>query len=190
MDRTLITKTGNANGNSGTVDDIEVVAHAMVSIGLPVKSPSLVYDPPHIFLMIPELVMVPRMLWSTIVYLEQGSSKVSTVNNSTYNVTQPTKQSPILSNTVTTDKSSYGIGDAIVISGTVKLPIAGTPVVILILDPNNLLLQSERIFVSSDGRFQTIITTTDIWKQSGTYTVWAQYGLSNERAQTTFYFES
>jgi flagellar hook assembly protein FlgD len=126
-----------------------------------------------------------------IVYLEQGSSRVSTVDGSTYNATQPIKQSPVLSNIVTTDKSSYEMGDAITISGAVKSPVAGTSVIILILDPNDLLLQSERIFISSDGLFQTTVTATPaIWKQSGTYTIWTQYGSSNERAQTTFNFAS
>jgi hypothetical protein len=135
--------------------------------------------------------VVIAVIFGATIYLEQDSSKVSVVNNSTYNTTQSDKQSPILSNMVVTDKFSYMMGDAIIISGTVKSIVAGTPVMILILDPNNLLLQSEKIFVSSDGRFQTTVTTTPaIWKQSGTYSIWAQYGLPNERAQTTFHFES
>ncbi len=125
----------------------------------------------------------------TITYLEQGESKITVVNNSISNVTQSTNQAPISSITVSTDKSSYGMGDAIVISGAVKSPVADTPVTILILDPNNLLLQAERISVSPDGRFQTTITTTPaIWKLGGTYVVSTQYGSSNVKAQTTFYF--
>ncbi|MGB6463905.1 MAG: hypothetical protein WA799_04660 [Nitrosotalea sp.] len=124
-----------------------------------------------------------------IIYLEQGESKVTVVNNSISNVTQSANQAPISSITVSTDKSSYGMGDAIVISGAVKSPVAGTPVTILILDPNNLLLQAERISVSPDGSFQTTITTTpSIWKLGGTYVISTQYGSSNVKAQTTFYF--
>jgi hypothetical protein len=136
-----------------------------------------------------------------IMYLEQGESKVTTVNNSTpnvivvnnsaSNVIQSTNQSTATSITVVTDKPSYSMGDAIVISGDVKSPVAGTPVTILILDPNNLLLQAERISVSPDGSFQTTITTTPaIWKLGGTYAVSTQYGSSNVKAQTTFYFVS
>jgi hypothetical protein len=59
----------------------------------------------------------------------------------------------------------------------------------LILDPNNLLLTAERIPVSSDGSYQTtIMTTPSIWKLVGTYAVSVQYGTSNVKAQTTFYF--
>jgi hypothetical protein len=128
---------------------------------------------------------------AAIIYLEQSESKVPTVNIPISNVTQTTNQAPTSSITVATDKSSYSMGDAIVISGAVKSPVAGTPVTILILDPNNLLLQAERISVSSDGSFQTtIMTTPSIWKLSGTYAVSAQYSISNVKAQTTFDFAS
>jgi hypothetical protein len=94
-----------------------------------------------------------------------------------------------LSITVATDKSSYSRGDVIVISGAVKSPVGGTPLTILILDPNNLLLQAEQISVSPGGSFQDTITATpSIWKLSGTYTVSVQYGSSNIKGQTTFYF--
>jgi hypothetical protein len=127
-------------------------------------------------------------IMTTIIYLEQSEFKVTTVNNPISNVTQSTNQAPT-SITVATDKSSYSMGDAIVISGDVKSPIAGTPVTILILDPNNLLLQAERIPGSPDGSFQTTITTTPSnWKLGGTYAVSAQYGSSNVKSQTTFYF--
>lgn len=123
-----------------------------------------------------------------ITYFEQDGFKV-TVDNSTSNISQSTNQAPTTSITVTTDKSSYSMGDAIVISGDVKSPVAGTTVTILILDPNNLLLQAERISVSPHGSFQTTIMTTPfIWKLGGTYAVSAQYGSSNVKAQTTFYF--
>ncbi len=123
-----------------------------------------------------------------IPYFEQDGSKVP-VDNSTSNISQSTNQAPTTSITVSTDKSSYSMGDAIVISGDVKSPVAGTTVTILILDPNNLLLQAERISVSPDGNFQTTIMTTPfIWKLGGTYAVSAQYGSSNVKAQTTFYF--
>ncbi|NHI04390.1 hypothetical protein DYY67_1248 [Candidatus Nitrosotalea sp. TS] len=134
----------------------------------------------------------------TIMYLEQGESKVSIVNNSTSKATvvnstssviQSANQAPTPSITVTTDKPSYSMGDAIIISGIVKSPTAGTPVTILFLDPNNLLFQAERISVSQDGIFQTtIMTTPSIWKLGGTYAVSVQYGSSDVKAQKTFYF--
>ncbi|MDE1826729.1 MAG: hypothetical protein KGH83_03970 [Thaumarchaeota archaeon] len=135
---------------------------------------------------------------TTVMYLEQGKSEVALVNNSTSKATvvnstssaiQAASQAPTSSITVTTDKSSYSMGDTIIISGVVKSPTAGTPVTILFLDPNNLLFQAERISVSQDGIFQTTITTTpSIWKLGGTYTVSVQYGSSGVKAQKTFYF--
>jgi hypothetical protein len=124
---------------------------------------------------------------ATITYLEQGSKTI--VNNPTYNTTQSTNQIPASSITVSTDKPSYSMGDAIIISGVVKSPVAGTPITILILDPNNLLFQAERISSSPDGSFETtIMTTPAIWKLDGTYYISVQYGSSNVKAQTTFHF--
>ncbi len=129
------------------------------------------------------------IIMTAIIYLEREESRVTTVNNSTYNITQSTNQAPTSSIAVSTDKSSYSMGDAIVISGDVKSPVAGTSVTILILDPNNLLFQAERISVSPDGSFQTtIMTTPAIWKLGGTYVVSAQYGTSDIKTQTTFNF--
>jgi hypothetical protein len=138
---------------------------------------------------IPIIVGIAILIVSLItIYLEQDKSKITTVNISTTNVTQSSTQAPT-SITVTTDKSSYSMGDAVLISGTAKSPVAGTPVFILILDPNNLLLQTGRILVSPDGSFATtIMTTASIWKLGGTYTVSAQYGTSDVKARTTFYF--
>ncbi len=126
---------------------------------------------------------------TAVIYLEQGKATVTVVNNSTSNNIQSTNQTVNSSITVTTDKSSYNMGDSIVISGKVKPVIAGNPVTILILDPNNLLLQAERISVSPDGIFQTTITTTPYnWKLGGIYVVSVQYGSSDVKAQKTFYF--
>ena len=125
---------------------------------------------------------------AAIIFLEQGKSKVAVVNVSVINVTQSTSQAQTFI-TITTDKPSYSMGDAIVISGAVKSPVTGTPLFILILDPNNLLLQSERILVSPNGTFHTtIMTTPSIWKLDGTYAASVIYGTTNVKAQTTFYF--
>lgn len=122
------------------------------------------------------------------IYLEQGRSNVATVDVPIANVTQPASHAPSYI-TVTTDKPSYSMGDAISISGNVRSQVAGTPVFILILDPNNLLLQTGKILVSPDGSYQTtVMTTPSIWKLVGTYSVSAQYGDSDVKAQKTFYF--
>jgi hypothetical protein len=134
------------------------------------------------------VAVVIATITAIIIYLEQGESKVMTVNAPVTNVTQSTSQAPTII-TVTTDKPSYSMGDAILISGSVKSPVSGTPVFIIILDPNNLLLQAERILVSPDGTFHTtIITTPSIWKLDGTYAASVQYGTTSVKAQTTFNF--
>jgi predicted secreted protein with PEFG-CTERM motif len=92
--------------------------------------------------------------------------------------------------TTTTDKSSYTIGDTIVISGTVKAVVPGTPLTVQILDSSNNLVQIAQIDVSQDGNYaKSILATGPLWKSSGTYTVKVQYGPS-VTAQTTFNFAS
>jgi predicted secreted protein with PEFG-CTERM motif len=92
--------------------------------------------------------------------------------------------------TTTADKSSYTIGDTIVISGTVKAVVPGTPLTIQILDSSNNLVQIAQIDVSQDGNYaKSILATGPLWKSSGTYTVKVQYGPS-VTAQTTFAFAS
>ncbi|HEV2193935.1 MAG TPA: PEFG-CTERM sorting domain-containing protein [Nitrosopumilaceae archaeon] len=90
--------------------------------------------------------------------------------------------------TVTKDKSSYTIGDTIVISGAVKAVVIGTPLTIQILDPSNTIVQIAQIDVSQDGKYaKSILASGPLWKASGTYTVKVQYGPS-VTAQTTFTF--
>ncbi|MDE1863408.1 MAG: hypothetical protein KGI33_10935 [Thaumarchaeota archaeon] len=87
-----------------------------------------------------------------------------------------------------TDKSSYSMGDLVVISGTANPTQDGT-VTILILDPNNLLFQADRVIVSPHGSFHTqVFTTPSIWKMVGRYVVEAEGDSSDAKAQTTFYF--
>ena len=92
--------------------------------------------------------------------------------------------------TTSTDRSSYTIGDTIVISGAVKAVVQGTPLTIQILDSNNNLVQIAQIDVSQDGKYaDTLQAIGPLWKASGTYTVKVQYGPS-VTAQTTFTFTS
>ena len=92
--------------------------------------------------------------------------------------------------TTTTDKSSYIIGDSIVISGAVKAVVQGTPITYQIFDPNNNLVQIAQIDVSQDGKYaDTLQAIGPLWKSSGTYTVKVQYG-ATVTAQTTFTFAS
>ncbi|MDE1844865.1 MAG: PEFG-CTERM sorting domain-containing protein [Thaumarchaeota archaeon] len=93
--------------------------------------------------------------------------------------------------TTSIDKSSYTLGDTIVISGQVQSVVIGTPLVIQIFDPNNSLVQVAQIDVSQDGKYtDTIKAVGPYWKLNGSYTVKVQYGPPNVTAQTTFTFQS
>ena len=93
--------------------------------------------------------------------------------------------------TTSVDKSSYTIGDSIVISGSVQSVVFGTPLTIQILDPTNSLVQIAQINVSEDGKYtDTIKATGPLWKINGVYTVKVQYGPQNVTTQTTFTFQS
>ncbi len=92
---------------------------------------------------------------------------------------------------VSTDKSSYTIGDTIVISSTVNPVVPGTLMTIQIFDSKNNSIQIAQINVSSDGKFtKSFLATGPLWTNSGTFTVRVQYGIQNVTAQTTFYFNA
>ena len=92
--------------------------------------------------------------------------------------------------TTSIDKTSYTLGDTIVISGQVQSVVVGTPLVIQIFDPNNSLVQVAQIDVSEDGKYtDTIKAVGPYWKLNGVYTVKVQYGPPNVTAQSTFTFQ-
>ena len=93
--------------------------------------------------------------------------------------------------TVSIDKTSYTLGDTIVISGQVQSIVVGTPLTIQILDSNNNLVQVAQIDVSQDGKYtDTIKAVGTLWKSNGEYTVKVQYGPPNVTAQASFTFQS
>jgi len=93
--------------------------------------------------------------------------------------------------TTSTDRSSYSIGDTIVVSGSVRSIVVGTPLTIQILDSNNNLVQVAQIDVSQDGKYtDTIKAVGGLWKSNGIYTVKVQYGPPNVTAQASFTFQS
>ena len=93
--------------------------------------------------------------------------------------------------TMNTDKSSYTLGDTIVISVSVQSVVPQTPLTIQILDPTNSLVQVAQIDVSQDGKYtDTIKAVGVLWKLNGVYTVKVQYGPPNVTTQATFTFQS
>ncbi|MDE1770631.1 MAG: PEFG-CTERM sorting domain-containing protein [Thaumarchaeota archaeon] len=103
--------------------------------------------------------------------------------------TTPTTAAPLI--TTSLDKSSYTLGDTIVISGSVQSVVVGTPLTIQILDSTNNLVQVAQIDVSQDGKYtDTIKAVGTLWKSNGLYTVKVQYGPPNVTAQAIFTFQS
>ncbi|HSF28155.1 MAG TPA: PEFG-CTERM sorting domain-containing protein [Nitrosopumilaceae archaeon] len=93
--------------------------------------------------------------------------------------------------TASTDKLSYKDGDMIVISGSVKAIVEGTPLTIQILDPNRNIVQVAQIDVAQDGKYTTSAKASGaLWKKDGTYTVKVQYGPPNVVTETNFEFAS
>lgn len=90
--------------------------------------------------------------------------------------------------TISMDKSSYTLGDTIVISGQVQAIVPGNQLTIEILDPNNSLVIVHQIDVSQDGKYTDSIPTVGaLWKSNGVYTVKVLYA-SNVSQQTSFQF--
>ena len=89
---------------------------------------------------------------------------------------------------VSTDKTSYQIGDDIIITGRINELVQGSTVVVRIIAPTGNLIQTSALTVQPDKSFSTIISTNDLWKNSGMYTVIAQWGSQGGSAETTFNF--
>jgi predicted secreted protein with PEFG-CTERM motif len=101
-------------------------------------------------------------------------------------------QSPATAASITTstDKSSYTLGDTIVISGQVRSIVPGNQLTIEILDPNNSLVKVAQIDVSQDGKYTNSISAVGkLWKSNGVYTVKVLYA-TNVSQQTSFTFQS
>ncbi|TSA18255.1 MAG: hypothetical protein D4R72_02615 [Nitrosopumilales archaeon] len=99
-------------------------------------------------------------------------------------------QSPATAASITTstDKSSYSLGDTIIISGQIQAIVPGNQLTVEILDPNNNLVSVQQIDVSQDGKYTDSIPAVGaLWKLNGAYTVKVIYA-SNVTAQTTFQF--
>ena len=107
--------------------------------------------------------------------------------------TTPPLESPPTAASITAniDKTSYTLGDTIVISGQVQSVVVGTPLAIEILDSQNNVVKIDQIDVSQDGKYTyTTKAAGPYWKLNGSYTVKVQYGPPNVTAQATFTFQS
>ncbi len=89
---------------------------------------------------------------------------------------------------VQTDRSTYGVGDTVVINGTVTKVEEGAPVTLQVFNPRNVMYTIDQAMLNEDRTFSTSIKIGGKLGISGTYTVKATYtGLS---AQDTFEFST
>lgn len=89
--------------------------------------------------------------------------------------------------TVATDKSSYGAGETVRISGNVGTEPTGQPILIQIYNPNGAAYRFDQTSVSSNGSFSYSTTITGSLGIAGLYEVRVTY--SGQSAGTTFFFE-
>ncbi len=90
---------------------------------------------------------------------------------------------------VSTDKSSYSVGDKIVISGEVRELLSGFPVSLQVFSPNGNLVFIAQPEVGADKMFSTEFAAGGQMKVEGTYTIKVLYGTESRTAETTFEFE-
>jgi len=101
----------------------------------------------------------------------------------------PDKFGPGESVIVTTDKESYGNGDVIVISGEVSALYSGTPITLRVIAANGNVVGIEQLDVSADKTFGIELSSGGpLWKSTGEYTVYVQYGSPNRSTEITFQF--
>ena len=81
--------------------------------------------------------------------------------------------------TVTTDNTSYTMGDSIVVSGTVNTVDSinpQRPVIIQTYDGNDQFLRADKVIPAYNGQFSTTIPTNEpLWQNTGIYTLKIQY---------------
>ncbi len=89
---------------------------------------------------------------------------------------------------VTTDQSSYQLGDRIIISGQVRDLISQTPVSVTVIGPTGNIVAIAQVDVGADKKYSTEITAGGTMKSEGTYTIKVLYGSKSRTAETTFEF--
>jgi hypothetical protein len=116
------------------------------------------------------------MIQSTMQSFSLTSQTQNPIANNPSSPQVPSPDNSLLQDTLTvsTDKSSYTDGDTIIVSGQVGQYVTGFPAIIRIQTPNGNLLSTKQVDVSSGGQYSTIF---------------AQYGVKNLSAQTTFDFK-
>lgn len=90
---------------------------------------------------------------------------------------------------VTTDQTSYGDGDTVMVTGEVKELLSGFPVTLQLIAANGNLVTVQQLEVGADRTFSTEIAAGGpLWKAEGTYTIKVLYGTESRTAEATFDF--
>ena len=88
---------------------------------------------------------------------------------------------------VTTDKAEYSDGDAIIISGEIRISLAETPVILQIFKDNNPIYINQ-ITPANDNTYWDIVRAEGVkWTRSGEYEIAIRYG-TDGKAVTKFNF--
>lgn len=88
--------------------------------------------------------------------------------------------------TVRVDKTTYGAGETIMISGTVPAVLEGTPVAVQVFNPRNTMYTIAQPTPGADGTWSTTVRVGGPLGINGIYTVKATY--AGQSVQTTFEF--
>jgi len=90
---------------------------------------------------------------------------------------------------VTTDKTSYSEGEAIIVTGEVSEILFGYAISIMVIAPNGNVVSIDQVMVGSDKTFGTELAAGgSLMKAGGEYTIQVLYGTENRTAETTFSF--
>lgn len=97
---------------------------------------------------------------------------------------QPEIQQPGL--TVQTDKTSYVLGEEVILSGKVDQPLEGVPVIIQVFNPNGAAYSFAQVNATSSGSYSYTLAIGGDLAPSGQYRILASYGSAT--AETTLLF--
>lgn len=88
---------------------------------------------------------------------------------------------------VMTDKGSYSDGETVQVTGQVGQMMRGQAVALMVLAPNNNVVEIGQLTVASDGSFsKDVIAGGNLWKSAGDYTVKVTYGGNTAQTMISF----
>jgi len=92
---------------------------------------------------------------------------------------------------VTTDKTSYSEGEAIIVTGEVSQILFGYAISLIVIAPNGEVIQLDQLVVDRYSKFQTVLSAGgSLYDEAGTgtYTIKVLYATENRTAETSFQY--